>query len=251
MSKVTVFLIFTLIVTVVAGVGILVVRNIDGLVKERLEVVGSQVTGSRVRVASLKLDFIEGAGFFSGLTVANPRGYSDGNIFSIDSVSIDIDMGSLFENVYVIESISICGIRVLVEQAGSKNNIQTLLDIMRFEGEASSASSEKIDNEISLAVKEIIFRDTNVRIDSDLFGENSLTLPDFSLYDLGTPANGITSEQLAFDIAMGLAVKSKDGLARELRELAKREALSRIKWKIGGRSLESIGELKRLFNGEP
>ena len=90
-----------------------------------------------------------------------------------------------------------------------------------------------------------------MRIDSDLFVENSLTLPDFSLYDLGTPANGITSEQLAFDIAMGLAVKSKDGLARELRELVKREALSRIKQKIGGRALESTGKLKRLFSGEP
>ena len=250
MSKVAAFVVLTSIVTIVVGVGVFVTRNIDEIVREMIEAVGSKVVGSEVRVADLKLDLTKGEGFLSGLTVANPKGFSGGNIFSLNRVSIDIDTGSLFDNVYVIESISVNGIRVLVEQAGSKNNIQALLDLMPDEAESGRASSQKVGNEISLAVSEIVFRDTNVQLDSDVFGENSLTLPDYSLYNLGTPVDGITPEQLATAIAMELAFKVKDAIVGELREFAKQKALSRIKQQIAEKALEGAENLKRLFEGD-
>ena len=247
MRKVPALATLILVVAIVAGVGILVVRNIDGIVKEMIEVVGSQVTGSRVRVAGLKIDLSEGVVSVSGLTVANPKGFSDRNIFSLGNIIVDIETGSLSKNVYVIELISIDGILVFAEQVGSTNNIQALLQVVHSGAEPGGLSSEGVSVEILLAVNEISFRDASVSLDSDLFGETSLKLPDFSVYDLGTPTEGLTPKQLASAITMRLAFKAKDRVAKELRELAKQKAISKIKQKIGERTLEGVEKLQRLF----
>ncbi|SVE28309.1 uncharacterized protein METZ01_LOCUS481163, partial [marine metagenome] len=144
MNKTGVVAIVLVVAIVIAGISIFVARNIDGMAKEMVEAIGSQVTGSRVQVGDLKLSLTEDAGLVSDLTVANPKGFSGGNLFALGSIMVDIDTRSLGNSVFVIESISIDGARVLAEQEGSNSNIQVLLDGMGTGAEAGDASSEKV-----------------------------------------------------------------------------------------------------------
>ena len=60
----------------VAGVAVYVTQNIDGLVKSLVEQVGSDVTKTQVQVAEVKMNVSDGNGQLSGLTVANPPGFT-------------------------------------------------------------------------------------------------------------------------------------------------------------------------------
>ena len=247
MNKISIVAILLVVAIVTAGIGIFLARNVDGIAKEMFEGIGSQVTGSRVQVGDLQISLTEGVGLVSDLTVANPKGFSGGNLFAVGSIMVDIDIRSLVNSVYVIELISIDGARVLAEQEGRNSNIQALLDGMTTGAEANDASSEKVGGEILLAVKKVSFTNGSVQLKSDVFGETSITLPDFTVRDLGTSTDGMTPEQLGEAIAMQLAFQVKDEVVKELRELAKEAALDKLKEQISGKALEGLEDLKRLF----
>ena len=230
-----------------ACIGIFVARNVDGIAKEMVEAIGSQVTGSRVQVADLQLSLTEGTGHLSGLTVANPEGFSHGNLFALGSIKVNIDIESLTKDVYVVELISIDSVRVLAEWVGSSSNVQVLLNAMGSHSKGGGGSSKEVGAEILLAVKEISFANGSVHLKSDVFGETTITLPDFIVRDLGTARDGMTPERLGAAIATQLAFQVKGVVDNQLRELAKEAVLDKLKKRVKGKALEGVEKLKKLF----
>ena len=106
----------------------------------------------------VKVDLQEGSAALSSLTVANPVGFSDGNLFSMEAINVAIDVASLTSTVYVINEISVMGAQVLVKQRGTQTNVQSLLEGMpeseAFDGTAASDSAD-----VELAIKRIRFAD--------------------------------------------------------------------------------------------
>jgi len=146
------------VILAVVGAGVYLLENLDGLVKQAVEQVGSDVTGTDLRVREAKVDLQEGSVALSGVTVANPAGFSDGNLFSMEEINVAIDVASLTSSVYVINEISVTGAQVLVEQRGTQTNVQSLLEGMpeseAFDGAAASDSAD-----VELAIKRIRFAD--------------------------------------------------------------------------------------------
>ena len=67
MKKGIIAAVLLLVVVGIAGVGLYVSRNIDGLVKDMVETIGTDVTGTQVAVTDVTISLTDGAGAVSGL----------------------------------------------------------------------------------------------------------------------------------------------------------------------------------------
>ncbi|MBT4162480.1 MAG: hypothetical protein HOC70_02305 [Gammaproteobacteria bacterium] len=251
MNRTIVGVAVVVVIAAIAGVGIYISQSLDGVVKNAIETVGTESTGTKVVVKDVKLSLSEGAGVVSGLTVANPTGFSAEKLFVMDSILVDIDPASLVEEVYIIDTIAIDGARVLAEQVGGGTNIQALMNGMSSEASGSGeGEGDEEGQEVQLAVREISFTNGNLDLRSDVLGERTLTLPDFTLKDLGSAEQGLTPDELGAEIATELLGQVKDAVMDEISDLAREAAMVKLKEKVGEKAAAGLDKLKGLFKKE-
>jgi len=246
-NRSTVAVLLVVMIAGLAGVGVYLRANVDDLIEELIETIGTAATGTRVRVQEVKLSLSDGAGVVSGFTVDNPAGFSQARLFSMDSILIDVDPGSLAEDVYIIESIRVDGAKVLAEQVGGGTNIQALINGMSS-GEDDGNGSSSTEEDVRLAVNEISFTSTNLSLKSDIFGERSLTLPDFTVRNLGSAEAGLTPTELGMEITRQLMGQVSDAVVGELKDLALDATRARIRERIGEKAEEGLNKLRGLFD---
>jgi hypothetical protein len=229
---ITGFIVF--LVIVVVGASVYLMHNLDGIVKNMIEEVGTEVTNTQVRVKEVKLSLVEGEVTLSGLTVANPAGFSSEPLFTLDNISVAIDTSSLTGPVYLIEDISIDGVHVLAEQKGAITNVQKFMDGMPKSDDSDDAGdtgSSKVD--IKLAINRIDFSDGTMEWRSDQIGNQSVELKKLQLRNIGTPENGLTPGEVGEKIAGQLMVRVKDALKSALGKYLRKEAEASIRTKLG------------------
>ena len=229
------------LIAAIAGAVFYVSQNIDGFVKQQIEVIGSDTVGSQVLVDDLKLNLRDGSGKMSGLSIANPEGFSVDKLFRMGSIDIAIDPASLTRDVYVIRAINVDGAAVLAEQVGGGTNLQAMMN--QLNKKQAQHTTETTGQEIYLAVDNVNFTNGSVALRSDVFGERTLTIPDFTLTRLGTAEQGLTPDQLGQEIATQLIGQVRDAVEDELRSLAVEAARDKVKEKLD----EGLDKLKGLF----
>lgn len=224
-----------ILVAAIAGVGVYLLQNLDGIVKDLIEQVGTEVLKTDVRVAEVELDLSNGAATLKGLTIANPKGFSSEKLFSMDSITVAIDTTSLAGPVYVINEISVDGLRVLAEQKGTTSNVQTLLDGMSGTGDSGDTAAEEAGSteEIRLAIKAINFSNGNLKLISDMSGPRDLKLPTFKLRNLGTPEHGLNPEELGTTIAKQMLRQVTKAVSKALEDAIKEAAEGSFRKKLG------------------
>lgn len=223
-----------ILVVAVSGVGYYLMQNLDEIVKNMIEEVGTEVTNAQVQVRDVKINLPEGKATLSGLTVANPPGFSSEPLFTLSNVSVTIDTSSLTEPVYLIEEISIDGVRVLAEQTGTMTNVQKFMDGMPKSddsGDVGGTASSEAD--IKLAISRIDFSNGMMELRSDQMGNQSIELETLQLRNIGTPENGLTPDEVGEEIAGQLMVSVQDALKSALVKYLRKEAESSIKSKLG------------------
>jgi len=231
----------------VAGTVYYLSQNIDSFVKSTIEEVGSNATNTSVRVNDVKISLTEGSARLGGLTVANPAGFSQANLFAMSDISIAIDTASLTRDVYIIKEISVDGPSILVEQQGSTTNLQALGNNLSS-GEVETADSEP--STTRLAVNEINLTNGTVLLKSDVLGERTLPLPNIALRDIGSAEHGLTPTELGQAISEQLIGQVRDVVSDELETLARKEAARKLKEKIGESASDAINKLKGLFSSK-
>jgi len=137
---------------------------------------------------------------------------------------------------------------VLAEQVGSSTNIQTLMDGMNAGSDDAGGSDAANTTGPKLAVQQIQFTNGNLNLKSDVFGERTLTLPDFTLRNLGSTEQGLTPEELGTEIATELLGQVKDAVMDNISDLARDAAKAKLKEKLGEQAEKSLNKLKGLFN---
>ena len=237
-----------LVIVAAIGAGIFLSQNVDAYVEAMIERVGTESVGTRVAVQDLELKLAEGSGRISGLTVANPQGFSADSLFRMAGIDITIDPASLTRDVYVIKSINIDGAFVLAEQVGGGTNLQALRNNMEQSQGSDTATQNSPAEDVRLAVGKVAFTNGSVALRSDVFGERTLTLPNFTLTDLGTPEKGLTPTELGEQISRQLVAQVTEAVKDELSELARDAAAEKIKEKLGEVTEEGMKKLKGLFS---
>lgn len=233
MKKIFLGIVVVLLVVAV-GAGVYLMQNLDGIVKNIIEEVGTEVTNTQVRVKDVKLDLTGGEAIISGLTVANPPGFSAEPLLTLDNISVVIDTASLTGPVYVIKNISVAGVHVLAEQKGTTTNVQALMDGMPESGASgggNSTGSNQADTKLSIS--RIDFSEATMELRSDQIESQSIELKRLQLTNIGTPESGLTPDEVGEEITSQLMVKIKDAVTGALSKYLRKEVESKIRSKLG------------------
>jgi hypothetical protein len=222
-------------IVLVLGVAfLLLVSNIDGLVKDAIERYGSEAAGSAVQVADVRIDLKNGQGTVRGLTVANPEGFSDQPLFVLDQISITLDPLSLADPVTVIDELRI-GTAVLRYELGPRGDSN--LDRLRktVHQRKVSVKPPQEQEERRLRIRRLIIADgeASLHLPGKGVGTATVRVPGTTLTDLGGK-QGMTQPQLA-DAILG-------ALADNLRKSATVSGLERL---LGGKGEGAAGEVLR------
>jgi len=226
--------IVVVLVLAVAGAGVYLLQNLDDIVKGLIEEIGTETVGQKVSVADVKIKLGEGSATISGLTVANPPGYSNEPVFSLDNISVSIDAGSITGPVYVINEISVDGVSVLAEQKGATTNVQALLDGMpQTESSGEAAAGSSAGSDVLLAIGQLNFANGSMELRSDQFENQKVELKRLNLRNLGTPENGLTPEQVGAEVANQLVAQIQKAAQDAIGQYVKKKAESKLKEKLG------------------
>lgn len=126
MKKIILGIVLLVIIAVGGGIFYLF-HNLDAIVKMAIEKYGSQAIQTPVRVDRVRIKLQEGSASISGLTVANPPGFSMPYAFALGDISVGIDIDSLTGDVIVIREIGIAEPQVFFEINAEK---QANLDVL-------------------------------------------------------------------------------------------------------------------------
>jgi hypothetical protein len=186
-----------LIVLIASGVGVYYIySNLEELVEQAIEQVGSDAVGVAVRVDRVELDLEAGRASIFGLSVANPTGYEGPNAFTLAELTVDIDLESLADrDPIVLDKIRIDSPVVFYEaNAEGKSNLEVLADNASGES-ASSGNDAETSGEgagdaeppLRLSIRKIRFTGGRVEADTRAIGGNRMEaeLPKAKLKNVG------------------------------------------------------------------
>lgn len=231
MKKMILGIVLLLIIAIGGGIFYLF-HNLDAIVKMAIEKYGSQAVQTAVRVDRVRIRLQEGSASISGLTVANPPGFSMPHAFSLGDISVGIDINSLTGDVIVIREIGIAAPQVFFEiNADKKANLDVLSKNLGTG--ADSTPEEKPGAEPRLIISKASL--SNAELQAKVVPldnrEYQLKLPTITMNNLGAP-KGAPPAEIARQMLDQLldrvkAEIKKQGIGAELREKldAKKEAL--------------------------
>lgn len=105
----------------------LLFSGLDRIVAAAIEKYGSEATGTKVEVSSVRLDLKGGEGSIRDLSVGNPPGFSEPDAFRLEDISIAVDTGSLAGNPVVIDRVTILSPRIAYEiNKDGQSNIELI-----------------------------------------------------------------------------------------------------------------------------
>ena len=239
------------VVVIVVGGGFF---YLDSIAKKAVEEGGEMALGVPTTLDGIHISLLGGEASLSGLTIANPAGFSESVFMGLGSGDAAVSVKSLLDDTIVIPYVTLSNIRVNLEQRGKKNNIEPLLantKKMAGSGKSSGSSSAPAGDRGSakkFIVEYFALNDVQVNANLDLLGQSSkvnLVLPQIELKNLGTAENGLPMDQLIQKVveAVLAAVQNSSGqFSPALANLLKGELgdLSKIKGEVIGKAKAEV-----------
>ena len=190
------YIVLALLVLVVGGV-LLLVNNLDGLVRRAMEVSGTDALGTPVSVGSVSIDLARGTATLTDVSIANPEGFSNQEMVRFDELYLALDLASLNTDVMRVNSIRSVNPFVLYEMQGTRSNLDVVRE--RFPARPESTPPAETVQPV-IAVNEVTITGIQAVLQSDLL-ENPV---DVNLGDVVIPPVQGTPEELAQQIARPL-----------------------------------------------
>jgi hypothetical protein len=237
-----------IIVILIGGGVVLLISNLDGIVKTAIETYGTEAVGSQVSVGSVEIDLTGGTAAIYDFSVANPPGFSDQAMMSFSEVSVAIDLDTIGEEVIGINSIVARSPYVLYESADDTTNVDTVS--ARFAGEEDTDDTADADSEseVQLRIASILIEDIRAQTAGEGIPDLNLNLGDISLQNLsGTPSEiaeqvmGPVTRQVSANAASALLEATATMITEGLQDAT--ENLSNMGSEIGEGLSESVGEV--------
>lgn len=214
--------------------GFFVAKNINGLVKDAVEDVGSSTLKTQVTLGSANLQLMQGRMQFSGLTIANPQGYGQQNIFEMNDIVVALELTSLLDNIVEVKEISVDGMRVVAEQKGSSTNLQALLSNLDSGAKQTPTEPEAEGQgeavDVRIKVGQLNFTNGSTYLVSDRWGDSDLPLPAIKLTNIGG-SSGVPPEQLAEKILQPLLKQVINNLEQSIKQLVEGKAKEKLRAK--------------------
>jgi len=267
-------LLVVLLIVLIAISGLLffLKDNLDEIVREIIVTSVSDATQTNVSLAQVKLNLKEGVGVLNNYQQGNPEGFQTKYAFRFDQAELDIDVGTILDDVVIIERVFINHADIVYEfNDGKTNFVELKKNIDKNIKKKNSDQKDKpvVDQEKTLIQsktqqsKKIIIRsfemiNTEVEAAMPFASSQTLTiqLPNIKLSNIGAKENGLLADELmkvfldAMEKDLKRAVNFKNlvnDLEKDLRKQIDREAekaIKKIESELG--EIENIKELKKL-----
>jgi uncharacterized protein involved in outer membrane biogenesis len=223
-------IVIAVIVVLVIVAIVLLFSNLNSLVAKAIEKNGSDVTQTSVRVSGVDISIREGRGTIKGLTVANPEGFAAKDAFTLENITVDIDIESLRGEPIVIDEIRIQApvVNAEITKSGSSNIDELRENAQAYSQGAGEKEEEPGGRAKKIRIKQFIFEKGSVEVDATALGLESraISLPEIKLQDVGGP-DGAPPDQITKIILTAVAKNVAS-------EIADSEIQGLIKDKLGG-----------------
>jgi len=246
-----------LILVVVVGILVVVLSNVNSIVKTAIEVAGPEILQAPVEVKDVDISFLSGSGEISGLKVGNPEDFSGDYAFYVDKLLIGLEVGSINEPKLHIRDVLIDAPSITFEGNFTNNNLKQLQKNIEeysggsIAGDAEESSTESADQSTSQSVQidHLLIKDANISIVMSFLGGETLsvTLPSVELVDLGKEEDLTIAEALhevidSLNQSIVPLVRSKAGdLEHQLKEKGE---------DIKNAVQDGVDKLKKLFRNK-
>lgn len=171
------------VVVILVGGALLLLSNLDGLVKTAIETYGSDAVGSQVSVESVEIDLTGGTAAIYGFSVENPEGFSDQVMMSFSEVSVAIDISTINSEMIRINSIVAREPYALYESANGTTNVDAVS--ARFAGsEEEAVDTAGDESAVQLHIASILIEDIQAQMAGEGVPDLTLGLGDINLQDL-------------------------------------------------------------------
>ena len=214
--KKTILIVIVLIIAIVAGGVYYVLTNLDSLVKQAIEKYGSEATQTAVRVQGVNIQLKQASAAISGLTVANPKGFSTPNAFSLGQIATRLDIKNTNKEHIVINEVRIQSPEVFYEvNADKQGNLNLLKDKLAGSAKSKSTSGPEAaggSKPPMLTIRKFDFAGAalHAKLAPLQNKEFNLNLPAFQLVNLnGTP------EQISRQVLNQLIDRARDEIRKK------------------------------------
>jgi hypothetical protein len=213
---------------------------LNKLIKEQIETQGRALTEQSVNVANVDIKLLEGTGKIHGLVLNNPKSFSSMPAFSLDEITLDIDINSLTSNPIILNKLIINNPNALVEfNEKGRANIQEILATIKKNlppsSEPITSSQLSNDGEVEprVMVKKFVLAGVVLNVDLTKLGNttHSKTLPDITLMNIGGDT-GLPADELGGELlkqALSTILKSAK---KQQKEVVKGKLKEKVKDKI-------------------
>jgi hypothetical protein len=215
--------------------------NIDRIVKAAIEKYGSEVTRTEVRVSSVSIRLTAGEGAISGLTVANPRGFSSSRVFSLGTISARIDTSTVASGPVVIDEVRISAPQVVYEMnASGDTNIGALKkNIAQSTAGPPTKGTKKgtsAGTKARVFIRKLVIENGRIDVRIAAFGDrpSTVTLRRIELRDIGKHG-GATPGQVAEQVLTALVEQVSADVARSGAERYVEKSIDRAVKKLFGK----------------
>ncbi|HEX5137495.1 MAG TPA: hypothetical protein VFY93_11015 [Planctomycetota bacterium] len=254
-------LLIVLLIPVVLVVGAWIF--LDQIAKKAVEVGGEQAMGVPTALDGISLKPVAGKGTIEGLQVSNPQGFDSPFFMRLDKGDAALDVGSVFKDTIVMNSIELDGLEVHLEKAHGSSNYGTILENMK-KGEEKAPSEE---GGKKFLVQQVVVRNIRVHADVAVAGQTiktvHLNIEEIKLENVGSDTgSGVVMSQLmgtivkavlsgivqaggevlgdvAKDLGAGLAGLGKVGV----------KVLGKVTGQVGGEAVKVLGGAGKAVGG--
>ncbi|MCA9289779.1 MAG: hypothetical protein KDA25_01550 [Phycisphaerales bacterium] len=180
---------------------------IDAIAKSAIERGGTFALGVDTTLDRADVGVFDGRFAMSGLTVANPGGFSAPHFLRLGDGGVAVTLASLREDIIELPTLALGDLDVNIQQTGAKANYKVIVDhLKRFEGGGAGDPKPKPNPDADGArfiVRTVSIRDVKVHVDAAPKGLPTpvkLTIPisTIELRDIGTESDrGVLLGELA------------------------------------------------------
>lgn len=194
----------------------------DAIASRVISTAGTHILGVTTTVQSTHLGLFDGKSSLSGLKIAEPAGFGEGSMLSVDSATVTAGLSELMSQDVVLEMIEITGVTIHLVEVNNKVNLEVVA--------ANVTGSDKTPDPAAKSTGSVTIRQlkvTNIKVlvtsDLTLTGRKPIevTIPDIVVTDLGTktPRNDVAAQiatQLMSRLLVAIVQAQIEGLPQNM-----------------------------------
>lgn len=221
-----------ILVLIVVGIGILYF-SLNRVIRSAVETYGPQVTKSEVKLGSVNVSPFSGDASLSNVIVGNPQGFKTPSAFTLRSMRVSLDVGSLLSDKVAVREIIITAPEITYELGPGGSNLAVLeKNVEAYTGGArggpQSPQAQKGGKTVTIDRLRVEKAKLNVSTGPLQREPVALALPDIELKDIGKKGQGASMadvvervlEEINRNAAKAVANVDLKGLAEKARKEA-------------------------------